>query len=162
VIKWHWGDHLHQKRQIKVIKIRKGCQYVGYFYYSENPNWAAQNLRLGRWLDIAVLEIIANPGVQKCGRALAPRDKKRNYFEAGWITCGCICTVRKKEWKDYVDIEYQKLISRRVIRWLSFYRSLPRTLLLYPVSNSYCMSIDKPTVVLKHFFGNSLSELCSH
>jgi len=45
--------HLHQKRQFKVIKIRKGCQYAGYFYYSENPNWAAQNLRLGRELDIA-------------------------------------------------------------------------------------------------------------
>jgi len=24
------------------------------------------------------------------------------------------------------------------------------------------MSIDKPTVILKRFFGNSLSEFCSH
>jgi len=30
----------------------------------------------------------------------------------------------------------------------------------YPVSHSYFMSIDKPTVVLKYFYGNSLSELC--
>jgi len=37
------------------IKIRIGCQYVGYFYYSENLNWAAQNLRLGRGSDIAAL-----------------------------------------------------------------------------------------------------------
>jgi len=34
--------------KFKVIKIRKGCQYVGYFYYSENLKWVAQNLRLGR------------------------------------------------------------------------------------------------------------------
>jgi len=27
----------------KVIEMRTGCQYVGYFYYSENLNWAAQN-----------------------------------------------------------------------------------------------------------------------
>jgi len=34
--------------KFKVIKIRTGCQYVGYFHYSENLNWAAQRLRLGR------------------------------------------------------------------------------------------------------------------
>jgi len=77
-----------------------------------------------------------------------------NYFEAEWIACGCICTVRK-EWKDYcdfVDIAYQKLISRSVTRWLSLYRSLPRMFQLCPASNSYFMSINKPTVVLKRFF----------
>jgi len=31
---------------------------MGYLYYSENLNWAAQNLRLGRGLDIADLEFI--------------------------------------------------------------------------------------------------------
>jgi len=41
---------------IKVIKIRTGFQYVGYFY-SENLNWATQNLRLGRGLDIAFLSL---------------------------------------------------------------------------------------------------------
>jgi len=63
---------------------------------------------------------------------------------------------------DLVDIEFQKLISRSVTRWLSLYRILPRMLRLYPASNSYLTPIDKPTVVLKRFFGNSLSELCSH
>jgi len=38
------------------MKIRTGCQYVGYFYYSEHLKWVAQNLRLGRGLDIAALE----------------------------------------------------------------------------------------------------------
>ena len=30
--------------------------------------------------------------------------KRTTFFEAEWITCGCICTVRKEEWKDYRDI----------------------------------------------------------
>jgi len=56
----------------------------------------------------------------------------------------------------------KKLISHSVTGWLSLYRSLPRMLLLYPASNSYFISIDTPAVVLKRFFGNSLSELSSH
>jgi len=55
-IKWHWEDTCIKNVEFKVIKIRKGCRYVGYFYYSENLNWAAQNLRLGRGLDIADLD----------------------------------------------------------------------------------------------------------
>jgi len=55
---------------------------------------------------------------------------------------------------------YQKLISHSVTRWLSLFRSFPRMLQLYPASNSYFMSIDKPTVGLKRFCGNSLSEFC--
>ena len=80
--------------------------------------------------------------------------KGLNYFEAEWITCGCICTVGKEEWKDYcdfVDSGYQKLISRSVTRWLSLYRNLPRMLQLYPASHSYFMSIDMPAVALKRF-----------
>ena len=95
--------------------------------------------------------------MQKCGRALPPRDQKLNFFEAEWITCGCICTVRKEEWKDcgdFVDIEYQKLIFCSVTRWLSLYSSLPRMFQLFPASHSYFMSIDKPTVVLKRFLEN--------
>jgi len=38
---------------------------------------------------------------------------------------------------DFVDIEYQKLISHSVTRWLSFYGSLPRMLQMYPASHSY-------------------------
>jgi len=49
--------------KFKIINIRTGCQSIGDFYYSENLNWAAQNLRLGhmrpvgRGLDIAALVI---------------------------------------------------------------------------------------------------------
>jgi len=44
--------------KFKIIESRTGCQYVVYFYYSKNLNRAAQNLRLGRGLDIA--------GLSKC------------------------------------------------------------------------------------------------
>ena len=40
--------------KFKIIEIRTGCQYVGYFYYSQNLNLAAQDPRLGRGLDIVV------------------------------------------------------------------------------------------------------------
>jgi len=33
--------------KFKIIKISTGCQNIGYLYYSENLNWAAQNLQLG-------------------------------------------------------------------------------------------------------------------
>jgi len=42
--------------KFKIIKLRTSFQYVEYFYYSQNLNWAAQNLWLGRGLNIAVLE----------------------------------------------------------------------------------------------------------
>ena len=90
-----------------------------------------------------------------CKNAVARRDQKLNYYEAEWATCICICTVRKEEWKDYcdfVDIEFQKLISRNVARRLSLYRGLSRMLRLSPDSNSSFLSIDKPTVILNVLF----------
>jgi len=30
--------------KFKIIKTRTGCQHLGYFYYSENLNWAAKSL----------------------------------------------------------------------------------------------------------------------
>jgi len=47
---------VHQKCQIQDCQKKTGCQYLGYFYYSENLNWATQNLRLGCGLDTADLQ----------------------------------------------------------------------------------------------------------
>ena len=55
VIKMALRTNCIENVKLKIIKIMTGCQYVGYFYNSENLNWAAQNLRLGRGLDIAAL-----------------------------------------------------------------------------------------------------------
>ena len=73
-----------------------------------------------------------------------------------------IYTVRTEQLKDYcvfVEIEYKKLLSHSVTRWLSLYPSLSRMIHMYPAIQSYFLSIDKPPVLLKHFFENSLSEL---
>ena len=47
----HIRDNVAQRTKnvkFKIIKIRTICQYIGNFYYSENLNWAAQNLWLSR------------------------------------------------------------------------------------------------------------------
>ena len=55
-------------------------------------------------------------------------DKTNQYF--------CTYTVRTEELKDYcnfVDTEYRKLLSHSVTRWLSLYPSLSRMLQMYLV-----------------------------
>jgi len=42
---------------IQDYQNKAGCQYVRYFYYSEDLNWSALNHRLGRGLDIAGLDV---------------------------------------------------------------------------------------------------------
>ena len=74
----------------------------------------------------------------------------------------CIYTVRSEELKDYcnfVDTEYRKLLSHSVTSWLSRYPSLSRMLEMYPALQSYFTSIDKAPIVLKRFYEASLSEL---
>jgi len=52
--------------KFKIIKIRTGCQYVGYSYYSANLNWAAQNAQLGRGLHIAGLDVLLLQKSMRC------------------------------------------------------------------------------------------------
>ena len=57
--------------KFKIIKVRTGCEYVRYFYQSENLNWAAKNfdwatcwLRVGhnwmRWIKLNFMNKIIN------------------------------------------------------------------------------------------------------
>ena len=74
----------------------------------------------------------------------------------------CIYTVRTGELKDYcnfVDTEYRKLLFHSVTRWLSFYPSSSRMLQMYPALQSYFTSIEKPPIVLKRFYKARLSKL---
>jgi len=32
------------KLRFKIIKVRTSCHYLGYFYYSENQNWAGLDI----------------------------------------------------------------------------------------------------------------------
>jgi len=86
-----------------------------------------------------------------------------NYFEAKWILCGCICTARKEEWKDYcdfVDMAHQNLIKLSVTRWLSLYRSLPTMLQLYTQLQIHTSCPSTNCCSEMFFFGNSLIEFC--
>ena len=62
--------------KFKIMKIRTCC-HVGYFYHSENLNWAAQNLRLGRGLDITGLThpVLLNSKKSKCWRLFSGKIK---------------------------------------------------------------------------------------
>jgi len=52
--------------KFKIIKKRTGCQYIEYWYFSENLNWVAQNQRLGRmWPEGRELDIVV-PYKQSC------------------------------------------------------------------------------------------------
>jgi len=35
--------------KFRIIKIRTGCQHMGYIYYSQNLNWAAKNFNWAAW-----------------------------------------------------------------------------------------------------------------
>jgi len=78
---YYWGPHtewleeqLHQKCQIQDYHNKDRLSVAGYFYYSKNLNWVAQNLRLGRGLDIAALVYVA---IYPCHRWLSDTD---GYF----------------------------------------------------------------------------------
>jgi len=59
--------------KFKIIKIRTGCQY------GEHLNWAAQNLRLGRGLDIAALSL--SPEFLNWGRKRFARRDATYYWK---------------------------------------------------------------------------------
>ena len=74
----------------------------------------------------------------------------------------CIYTVHTEELKDYcnfVDTEYRKLISHRITMWLSLYPSLSRMLQMYPAFKSHFTSIHKSPIALKRLYEAPLNEL---
>ena len=74
----------------------------------------------------------------------------------------CIYTVRTEELKDYcdfVDVEYQKLLSHCITRWLSLYPSISRMIDMFPALQSYFLSIAKSPVNLKQFYETPVSVL---
>jgi len=87
--------------KFKIIKIRAVYQYVGYFYYSQNLNWAAKKLRLDRGLDIAglahlgkcswidVVQMFAN---FRGFYILHAKAKSKNYFCVFFIIQKFMCS----------------------------------------------------------------------
>jgi len=102
--------HLQKKIKVRSINIKTGCQYVGYSYHSENLNWAALNLRLGRmlpraagwtcWSRICITHYRLSPHF--IGRWAFHNTKLlfRNSFERVpvWTTWSAVCVEKNHCW----------------------------------------------------------------
>ena len=98
VIKWNWGLRTTCMKNVKfkIMKIRTGCEYVGYFYYSENLNWATQNFRMGRGSRMAELYYIivsALMVVNKCSNVNFSLVAETESFPPCAVCCSAVHRV---------------------------------------------------------------------
>lgn len=73
-----------------------------------------------------------------------------------------IYTVRTenlKEYCEFVDIEYRRLLSHSKTRWLSLFPGIERLLQMFPALKSFFLSQEKPPVMIRKFFENDFSEI---
>lgn len=73
-----------------------------------------------------------------------------------------IYTVRTenlKEYCDFVDIEYRRMLSHSKTRWLSLFPGIERMLQMFPALKAYFLSQEKPPTAIKNFFQNEFSEI---
>lgn len=73
-----------------------------------------------------------------------------------------IYTVRVNELKEFcefVDIEYKKLLGYSATRWLALRPAVERVLQIYPALKSYFASNSKSPTIIKNYFDNPETEL---
>ncbi|KAK1879484.1 Catalase isozyme 1 [Dissostichus eleginoides] len=73
-----------------------------------------------------------------------------------------IYTVRTeslKEYCDFVDIEYRRMLSHSKTRWLSLFPGIERMIQMFPALKAFFLSQQKPPIVIKKFFENEFSEI---
>ena len=68
-------------------------------------------------------------------------------------------TEQMKEYCDFVDIEYRKLLSHSKTRWLSLFPGITRLIQMFPALKSFFLSQDKPPTIIKAFFEHEFSEI---
>jgi len=123
----------NKKVKFNIIKTRTRCQYVGWFYYSENLNWAAQNFRLGRMrtagrgLDIADLLQHKQSVVETLFKRpkkfpLQPRKWTAKWSMWNGLSCwiftpnGWFKTKKINNTTDFLSL-YLKLFYRTQLTW---------------------------------------------
>ena len=128
---------------------------MGYFYYTENLNWAAKKLRLGRGLDIAVLHLWL-PEYTPCTLPkFAYLSRPTNFFVnihlknvyfsliVTWrdvhelhglhALCGIrkVCNNAKRQrWETFPSINLRTGVSAQVFPWATVVRTMPNTPML--------------------------------
>lgn len=73
-----------------------------------------------------------------------------------------IYTVRTenlKEYCDFVDTEYRRMLSHSKSRWLSLFLGIESMLQMFPALKASFLSQQKPPIVIKKFFENDFSEI---
>ena len=74
-----------------------------------------------------------------------------------------IYTVRTEQLKEYCEFancEYKRLLSHGKTCWLSLFPGISRLLEMFSPLKSYFLSQEHPPIVIKRFFVNEISELC--
>ena len=73
-----------------------------------------------------------------------------------------VYTVRTEQLKEYCEFancEYKRLLSHSKTRWLSLFPGISRLLEMFSSLKSYFLSQNHPPIVIKRFFENEMSEL---
>ena len=68
-------------------------------------------------------------------------------------------TEQLKEYCEFANCEYMRLLSHSKTRWLSLFPGISRLLEMFSPLKSYFLSQEHPPIVIKRFFENKMSEL---
>ncbi|XP_053255097.1 uncharacterized protein LOC128418927 [Podarcis raffonei] len=68
-------------------------------------------------------------------------------------------TEQLKEYCEFVDTEYKKLLSHSKTRWLSLFPGVNRLIRVFPAVKAFILSQNNPPTVLKRFFEHAFSEV---
>ena len=81
-------------------------------------------------------------------------NKIYQYFSIYAVT-----TEQLKEYREFANCEYKKLLSHSKTRWLSLFPGISRLLQMFSPQKSYFLLQEHPPIVIKRFFENEMSEL---
>ena len=68
-------------------------------------------------------------------------------------------TEQLKEYREFANCEYNRLLSHSKTRWLSLFPGISRLFEMFSPLKSYFLSREHPPIVIKRFFDNEISEL---
>uniref|UniRef100_A0A8C4T0E1 Uncharacterized protein n=1 Tax=Erpetoichthys calabaricus TaxID=27687 RepID=A0A8C4T0E1_ERPCA len=88
-----------------------------------------------------------------------PAHILNNCAHHGYFHIYTVRTESLKEYCDFVEIDYRRMLSHSKTRWLSLFPSIERMLQMFPALKAYFLSQQKPPIALKSFFENDFAEI---